>query len=208
MIYFIQEGDNGPVKIGFSNDPGRRLQQLKTGSSKPLKLLAVIEGDANKEKELHASFQEFHISGEWFKPVTEIFLYISSMAPGTFKIVECPVCEMQYLPNVAEDVQAHTERHALILKGALPYSVRELMKEYGWVQARDGVHRGKLAIAFAWWARDREVGLPDADFEDYMLHQLEYLDATLSGDHKKADKVYAAIKKNGASTGKVSFPKH
>lgn len=194
MIYFIQEGDDGPVKIGFSNNPGRRLQQLKTSTSKPLKLLAVIEGDAGKERELHAAFQEHHISREWFKPVTDIFLYIDSMARGTLQIIECRVCEMQYLPNIAEDVQSHTERHALILKGALPSSVCELMKEHGWTQARDGDHRGELAIAYAWWAKAREAGLPDADFDDYMMRQLEYIDATLSGDHEKANEVYTAIK--------------
>lgn len=187
MIYFIQEGSDGPVKIGLSNDPGRRLQQLKTGSSKPLRLLAVIEGNANKERELHTAFREFSINSEWFKPVTDIFLYISRMAPEALAIVECPVCEMQYLPNIAEDVQAHSEKHAFTLKGALPYSIRELMKEGGWAEAREkGTHRGKLAIAFAWWARDRERGLPDEDLDDYMLLHLEYINATLSNDSDKA----------------------
>ena len=66
MIYFIQEGINGSIKIGFSNNPHKRLSTLQTSSSKSLYLIAVLEGDNTKEQELHNKFIEYRDRGEWF----------------------------------------------------------------------------------------------------------------------------------------------
>jgi hypothetical protein len=198
MVYFIQEGDDGPVKIGFSDNPARRLQELQVASAKHLNLIAVIEGDVSKERELQARFQEFRLSGEWFIPITEIFLYIDRVGVGALTIVECPICGMQYLPNIAEDVQTHIERHKSTLRGVLPYSLRELLKEHGWALARskdsNKTNDGRRAVAFSWWARAREAGLPDEALDDYMFHQLEYIDALLNGDSERADRVYTSMK--------------
>ena len=111
------------------------------------------------------------------------------------RLIECPICGMSYSPNLPEDIEAHTQSHQAILKGAIPFSVREFLKEQGWVVARGtdkggrwGPADGKRAIAFAWWARAREAGLPDADSDDYMLTQLAYIDAQLAGDEAERKK--------------------
>src|SRR4030042_3547253 len=76
MIYFIQEGINGSIKIGFSNNPHKRLSTLQTSSSKSLYLIAVLEGDNTKEQELHNKFIEYRDRGEWFLPHTDILNFI------------------------------------------------------------------------------------------------------------------------------------
>ena len=42
VIFFIQAGHDGPIKIGKAVDPEKRLQTLQTGTHEMLRLLAVI----------------------------------------------------------------------------------------------------------------------------------------------------------------------
>ena len=68
MIYFIQAGQNGPIKIGKSDDPERRLGQLQTGHYEKLRLLWVSFAPDSDEEKLHDLFKDVHIRGEWFEP--------------------------------------------------------------------------------------------------------------------------------------------
>lgn len=76
MIYFIQEGEDGPVKIGYSKENcERRLSSLQTGNPRQLTLAAVrtgAHGMPAKERELHDRFAAHRIRGEWFEPCDEI----------------------------------------------------------------------------------------------------------------------------------------
>jgi hypothetical protein len=66
FIYFIQSGEHGPIKIGLSNGPNRRLPQLQTGNPDELLLRHVIPGDLGVERKLHQRFEPARIRGEWF----------------------------------------------------------------------------------------------------------------------------------------------
>lgn len=62
---------DGPVKFGITEDPGKRLAQLQTGSPRKLAVLAVIMMPERKfashlEKYIHGHFEENRLSGEWF----------------------------------------------------------------------------------------------------------------------------------------------
>lgn len=82
MIYFIQSGNGGPIKIGFTeSDVQARFSQLQTGSPYPLTLLGVIHGDQNAEKALHEKFKAHHIRNEWFEPHKEILRYVAMADP-------------------------------------------------------------------------------------------------------------------------------
>ena len=67
-IYLIQSTNEGYYKIGVSKDPNKRLKQLKTGNSSPLKLINSYKTDiANKiEKILHRKYSHLSMEGEWF----------------------------------------------------------------------------------------------------------------------------------------------
>jgi len=62
--YFIQEGEEGAIKIGTANNPDARLAQLQTSSSKSLNLLLATT--LVTEREMHAEFSKLRIRGEWF----------------------------------------------------------------------------------------------------------------------------------------------
>lgn len=71
-VYFIQQGEDGPVKIGYTTSIQNRLASLQTGSPYELKLLGFYEGTIEQEKTLHQLFAEERINGEWFDPTPEL----------------------------------------------------------------------------------------------------------------------------------------
>jgi hypothetical protein len=75
-IYAIQAG-TGPVKIGTSDDPARRLRMLQTGSAEPLHGIGAWEGLRDEERLLHAEFAPARIRGEWFEPVPALLAVVA-----------------------------------------------------------------------------------------------------------------------------------
>lgn len=79
-VYFIRrEDDSGPVKIGTTNDPYKRLLTVQTGNPYKLKIIKIIKGGKNLEKTLHNKFGKFRMEGEWFKPNPILFKFINSL---------------------------------------------------------------------------------------------------------------------------------
>ena len=72
--YFLQAGENGPIKIGSSCNLLVRLRTLMTMSPLPLALLGVMEGDY--EEACHTRFDVFRLHGEWFEPSREVLEFI------------------------------------------------------------------------------------------------------------------------------------
>ena len=68
MVYFIQAGLSGPIKIGVANNPKARLHTFQVGHYEELRLLAAIEGAEPEEAALHRRFASLRIRGEWFRP--------------------------------------------------------------------------------------------------------------------------------------------
>lgn len=79
-VYFIHNGE--AIKIGVSANPQKRLASLQTSYHKPLTMLAVIDGGRDVESRLHAKFDEFRLSGEWFEDHKAIRKYIDRVAPS------------------------------------------------------------------------------------------------------------------------------
>lgn len=77
FVYFVKAGRRGDVKIGFSNDPKRRLASMQTSISKDLVLLGAIPGTMDDEADLHAKFAHLRTRGEWFKHTKELQAFIS-----------------------------------------------------------------------------------------------------------------------------------
>ncbi len=93
MIYFIQQGDSGPIKIGYTKDRIRqRIKSLQVGSAEPLILLGATEGDKNTEAILHGFFNSDKMNGEWFKPSVRLMNYILSLAIG-YNFTEDFICD-------------------------------------------------------------------------------------------------------------------
>ena len=79
MVYFFSNQKN--IKIGYTRGKVEsRLKQLNTGSDSKLYCVGYIQGDINKEKELHKKFNNYRLrqNGEWFAPAEELIDYINS----------------------------------------------------------------------------------------------------------------------------------
>lgn len=79
MIYFIQQGCDGPIKIGYSNNNVyERLISLQIGNPNELKLIEEIPGTRRVEKKLHKRFSNERIRGEWFEYSERLKLFIEN----------------------------------------------------------------------------------------------------------------------------------
>ena len=87
MIYFIQCGTNGPIKIGYTdNDVQARMAQLQTGCPYELRLLWVYNGEDYTEAQVHSELSHERVRGEWFHPTREVFGFIESEMGNQFEI--------------------------------------------------------------------------------------------------------------------------
>jgi len=78
MIYFVKHTDY--VKIGYTTDIFRRLNELQISCPVKLKVLALIEGSLNDESIHHQKFKHISSNGEWFFHNSEIDEYISTLS--------------------------------------------------------------------------------------------------------------------------------
>jgi hypothetical protein len=81
-VYFIKSGDDGLIKIGWTNDVDSRLATLQTGSPEVLSLLALVIGAQADERRLHQKFAHLRVRGEWFQDCAEIREYIRAIGRG------------------------------------------------------------------------------------------------------------------------------
>ena len=86
MIYFVQAGKNGPIKIGDSNDLHRRIELLQIGCPYKLNLLFVYNGRHFNESELHNLFKHENIRGEWFRPAKSIINFNKKYSDDCYPI--------------------------------------------------------------------------------------------------------------------------
>lgn len=65
-IYFVQAEQGGPIKIGVSVDPERRLRELQTASPYRLVIRRTVPNEGHAERWLHEVFGPYRMEGEWF----------------------------------------------------------------------------------------------------------------------------------------------
>ena len=67
-VYFITNGEH--TKIGIASDVERRLNNMQVSNPKEFELTTTLKpqngGVKELEKYLHAYYQEYNVSGEWF----------------------------------------------------------------------------------------------------------------------------------------------
>lgn len=66
-IYFIANGENDLIKIGFTSDIGKRFADLKTGSPVSLTLIDCVPALKSTERWIHAFLKDQRSYGEWFE---------------------------------------------------------------------------------------------------------------------------------------------
>ena len=122
-IYFIQAGDDGPVKIGFATDVRARIKVIQTNSPEKLSLIRQIDGDVPVERWFHKQFNDRRLNGEWFSFCDEM---LTILPPVIRKREKKPreqhLCDAiraallkrapdhgqtQWLKGIAADIQVH-----------------------------------------------------------------------------------------------------
>lgn len=78
VVYFVQAGDAGPIKIGTTDDLRTRVAALQTAHYEELRLLGTIPGGPAIERVWHGRFGEERIRGEWFRPSVALVLAVES----------------------------------------------------------------------------------------------------------------------------------
>lgn len=87
MIYFARSV-NKHIKIGYSNNPEFRIDQLQTGCPTKLHLQATMSGCSKTESGLHELFSHLRVRGEWFRYDEELKWFIRTVKenPDTLNI--------------------------------------------------------------------------------------------------------------------------
>lgn len=102
-IYFLQSGDPGPIKIGYtSRNVFARLDVLQVGNPEPLKLLRSVPGTQDDEQQLHRRFSGLLVRGEWFRPEPELLAFIDGISLGYRDIAPHDTGADEWLDSVAE----------------------------------------------------------------------------------------------------------
>ncbi|TKD50242.1 GIY-YIG nuclease family protein [Sphingomonas baiyangensis] len=78
--YFVSEGPRGPIKIGSTTDPARRLATMQIGNSQKLKMFGLVLAKASPEARWHQRFAAQRLGGEWFKRTPELLAAIAAEA--------------------------------------------------------------------------------------------------------------------------------
>ena len=79
-VYFLASKGSGYIKIGFSSQLSRRIDEIKGSSPEPLELLHTIpDASLDIESTLHNKFQHLRTGGEWFEGSQELLQYIDSL---------------------------------------------------------------------------------------------------------------------------------
>lgn len=83
-IYFIQEGREGAIKIGWtSNDPHRRRDNLQIGNSHDLHLIGIVPNvEKGAEASWHLRLAAHRKRSEWFYPTEEVMAAVRAQFPA------------------------------------------------------------------------------------------------------------------------------
>jgi len=105
FLYFMQNGEKGPIKIGITFDVQKRLTQAQTFNYQRITLLGYILGSQSLETELLKRFSPYKISGEWFAFNDELY----NMARGIFDVEYERHDDRNYLVLYRQTSKARTD---------------------------------------------------------------------------------------------------
>jgi hypothetical protein len=87
MIYFIQAGAGGLIRIGCSIEPWNRIKQLQLGCPDKLVLLKAIPGDKERIKDIYKFLSPYKKQGKLFYPTNEVINFIQSIKEAEYEVI-------------------------------------------------------------------------------------------------------------------------
>lgn len=129
MIYFVLDEDAGQVKIGHTANVRARVVQHRSDHGKRLRILGVMQGGFEVERDLHRRYAELRVSRvhprsgakerEWFRAEAELMAYIAANA-------DVPI--EQFLADLAKTPEGREELRWLDWAGLVKYRRRVPVK--------------------------------------------------------------------------------
>jgi hypothetical protein len=134
MIYFIQAGARGHIKIGYIKDQNlnafvSRLKTIQTGNPQEFNVLLIIPGNTSVERKIHKMFDNCRCDTgggtEWFEPTPELLEFIDSFTPEMITRVhslerKLENTENRILSDIASKVFGRTPGGRSIKGGVTP----------------------------------------------------------------------------------------
>lgn len=118
-IYFLQAGADGPIKIGRSLNPERRVRDLAVSSPLTLTLIGLIdEGPEADERSLHKLFEHENIHGEWFEPSKRLTDFINYVCQN-FDRIEVSVGKKKFANPEARRKKLDDDYEKSAMKSAM-----------------------------------------------------------------------------------------
>ena len=81
FTYFLRDEVTGEIKIGMSNAPHRRAEEMRLERNHPVSVLVELRGGAC-ERHYHNRYAEHRLEGEWFEPAPAILSEIERIKEG------------------------------------------------------------------------------------------------------------------------------
>jgi len=82
-VYFIQEGETGPIKIGYSSKLEARFSAMQSDNPRKLRILCQIGGGKNEVDWLKSEFSELRIAEtKWYCASARILKAIAAINEG------------------------------------------------------------------------------------------------------------------------------
>jgi hypothetical protein len=105
FVYFVKPvGQRGPVKIGVSMNPQRRLAEFQAASPVALEMIGTMRGGHVTECRLHATFADLRLHGEWFDVDEHLEDFLADVADG---IHDGAYREKWYAPEFPSRMRGH-----------------------------------------------------------------------------------------------------
>lgn len=79
-VYAIRS-ECGLIKIGWSNNPAKRLSKIQSDAPRKCELVGSIPETREHEKSLHLRFSAFRERGEWFREEGDVAAFVAGLPP-------------------------------------------------------------------------------------------------------------------------------
>ena len=145
FVYFIKPaGFDGPIKIGCSQVPERRLIDLTVWSPWPLELVGAVKGTNRDEVNFHNRFKDCHSHREWFHSTPLLRATITAvLRAGDFSpILHLPV--IGAIRNVSRKPRTESARRRISYAAKVRCAQQRMRNQEGaggiWRTPDDVVH--------------------------------------------------------------------
>ena len=113
-VYLVR--NQGFYKIGYSNDPYKRMAELQIGNPTPIELVGTISGSITDERRFHDLFKEKRVSGEWFSLSDEDVQVFLSSSPNLLLPVKPEPAKKSPPVKIMDPVPAFVRRPSLTVR--------------------------------------------------------------------------------------------